>query len=140
MVNHLAALKRGEIVEIPSYDFVTHSRCNTTQIMTPKNVILVEGILIFTNPELVDLMDIKVFVETPSDICFIRRLRRDIAERGRTAESVINQYLKTVRPMHLMFVEPSKRVADIIVPVGVNAVALDLIISRLRTFMSAQEE
>ncbi|OQR86877.1 uridine kinase [Achlya hypogyna] len=134
LVRHLEALREGITVEVPMYDFATHSRCTTTQTMVPRRVILVEGILLFTDPALVALMDIKVFVETPSDIRFIRRLRRDIAERGRTAESVIDQYLKTVRPMHLTFVEPSKRVADIIVPVGVNAVALDLIISRLRSY------
>ncbi|KDO24056.1 hypothetical protein SPRG_10843 [Saprolegnia parasitica CBS 223.65] len=134
LVRHLEALRDGVTVEVPMYDLATHSRCADTQTMVPRRVILVEGILLFTDPDLVALMDIKVFVETPSDIRFIRRLRRDIAERGRTAESVIDQYLKTVRPMHLTFVEPSKRVADIIVPVGVNAVALDLIISRLRSY------
>lgn len=97
-------------------------------------MILVEGILIFTDPVLVDLMDIKIFVETPNDIRFIRRLRRDMEERGRSAESVMQQYLKTVRPMHMTFVEPSKRVADILIPQGVNAVALEMILSRLRSF------
>jgi uridine kinase len=140
MVNHLNALKRGETVEIPSYDFATHSRSNMTQRMTPKSVILVEGILLFTNRELMDLMDIKVFVDTPGDIRFIRRLRRDIAERGRSMEGVIDQYLKTVRPMHLMFVEPSKQVADVIIPVGINPVALDMILSRLNSFLLARNE
>ncbi|OQS02641.1 uridine kinase [Thraustotheca clavata] len=123
LVRHLQHLRDGETVEVPVYDFTTHSRCSHTQTMVPRRVILVEGILLFTDPDLVALMDIKVFVETPSDIRFIRRLRRDIADRGRTAEGVIEQYLKTVRPMHLTFVEPSKRVADIIVPVGVNALS-----------------
>ncbi|RHY36247.1 hypothetical protein DYB30_009093 [Aphanomyces astaci] len=136
MVSHLAKLKQGIACDIPMYDFTTHSRCLSTQHMSPKSVILVEGILLFTDPDLVDLMDIKVFVETPSDVRFIRRLKRDIRERGRTAESVIEQYMTTVRPMHLLFVEPSKRVADILVPVGVNAVALDLILSRLKSFMN----
>ncbi|RHY28660.1 hypothetical protein DYB32_006268, partial [Aphanomyces invadans] len=136
LVSHLAKLKHGIACDIPMYDFSTHSRLATTQHMTPKSVILIEGILLFTDPELVKLMDIKVFVETPSDVRFIRRLKRDIRERGRTAESVIEQYMTTVRPMHLLFVEPSKRVADILVPVGVNAVALELILSRLRSFMN----
>ncbi|KAH9090443.1 hypothetical protein Ae201684P_014245 [Aphanomyces euteiches] len=136
LVSHLAKLKEGIPCDIPMYDFTTHSRRPETQSMTPKSVILLEGILLFTDPDLVNLMDIKVFVETPSDVRFIRRLRRDIRERGRTAESVIEQYMTTVRPMHLLFVEPSKRVADILVPVGVNAVALELILSRLRSFMT----
>ncbi|KAF0690125.1 Aste57867_18450 [Aphanomyces stellatus] len=136
LVEHLGKLKEGIACDIPMYDFTTHSRCPDTQYMAPKSVILVEGILLFTDPDLVDLMDIKVFVETPSDVRFIRRLKRDIKERGRTAESVIEQYMTTVRPMHLLFVEPSKRVADILVPVGVNAVALELILSRLRSFMN----
>ena len=123
-------------MNIPQYDFTTHTRRKKSSLTVPKNVILVEGILIFTDPVLVDLMDIKIFVDTPDDIRFIRRLRRDMQERGRTAECVMNQYLKTVRPMHKTFVEPSKRNADILVPQGVNIVALEMILSRLRSFTS----
>ncbi|GAB9463982.1 Uridine kinase [Globisporangium polare] len=136
LVRHLKLLRAGKQVEIPEYDFGTHSRCTQTTLMKPNSVILVEGILIFADPELAQLMDIKIFVETSADIRLVRRLRRDMEERARTAESVMNQYMKTVRPMHMMFVEQSKRVADIIIPHGVNSVALDMIISRLHSFTS----
>lgn len=136
LIKHLRLLRAGKEVEIPSYDFGTHSRCKETTLMKPNSVILVEGILIFADPELAALMDIKIFVETSADIRLVRRLRRDMEERARTAESVMNQYMKTVRPMHMMFVEQSKRVADIIIPHGVNSVALDMIISRLHSFTS----
>lgn len=137
LVKHLRQLRAGKQVEVPSYDFGTHSRCAETTLMKPNSVILVEGILIFADPELAELMDIKIFVETSADIRLVRRLRRDMEERARTAESVMNQYMKTVRPMHMMFVEQSKRVADIIIPHGVNSVALDMIISRLHSFTSS---
>lgn len=136
MVQHVDQLRRGQTVEIPQYDFSNHLRMKETLTTQPNRVILIEGILIFADPQLVELMDIKVFVETPDDIRFIRRLRRDMQERGRSADSVMGQYLETVRPMHMTFVEPSKRVADILVPQGVNAVALDMITSRLEKFMA----
>ncbi|TMW66501.1 hypothetical protein Poli38472_004266 [Pythium oligandrum] len=137
MVRHVRELRAGKTVQIPVYDFATHSRCKETVEMKPNSVILIEGILIFADKELANLMDIKIFVETSADIRLVRRLRRDIEERGRSAESVMNQYMKTVRPMHMMFVESSKRVADIIIPHGVNSVALDMIISRLHSFTSS---
>ncbi|HEV7889843.1 MAG TPA: uridine kinase [Pyrinomonadaceae bacterium] len=133
LVRHLQALKRGEAVELPLYDFKTHSRRAETLHMEPRPIIIIEGILIFAEQRLLDEMDIKVYVDTPDDIRFIRRLRRDVAERGRTAESVIEQYLSTVRPMHMQFVEPSKRYADVIIPEGGhNLVSIGLISGRIR--------
>src|SRR5918999_5783895 len=128
LVHHIRKLKAGGSVELPIYDFRTHTRLNETFLIEPKPIVIVEGILIFVDARLLEQMDIKVFVDTPDDIRFIRRLRRDIAERGRTAESVIEQYLATVRPMHMQFVEPSKRYADVIIPEGGhNLVSIDLI-------------
>ena len=133
LVNHVRRLKTGEEIELPLYDFKTHSRLNETRTVEPKPIVIVEGILIFADPRLLEQMDIKVFVDTPDDIRFIRRLRRDIAERGRTAESVIEQYLATVRPMHMQFVEPSKRHADVIIPEGGhNLVSIDLLSGKIR--------
>lgn len=133
LVEHLRALKRGEAVELPLYDFKTHARREETLHMKPRPIIIVEGILVFADQRLRDEMDIKVYVDTPDDIRFIRRLRRDVAERGRTAESVIEQYLATVRPMHMQFVEPSKRHADVIIPEGGhNLVSIQLISGRIR--------
>ena len=133
LVNHLRRLKAGEHVELPIYDFRTHTRMNDTIRIESKPIVIVEGILIFAEPRLLEQMDIKVFVDTPDDIRFIRRLRRDIDERGRTLESVIEQYLATVRPMHMQFVEPSKRHADVIIPEGGhNLVSIDLISGRVR--------
>jgi uridine kinase len=133
LVKHLRALKAGEAVELPLYDFKTHSRRADTLHMEPRPIIIIEGILIFAEQRLLDEMDIKVYVDTPDDIRFIRRLRRDVAERGRTAESVIEQYLATVRPMHMQFVEPSKRYADVIIPEGGhNLVSIGLISGRIR--------
>lgn len=132
LIEHIRRLKRGESVELPVYDFTTHSRTEKTIRVEPKAVILVEGILIFAEPRLRPLFDVKIFVDTDADIRFIRRLQRDITERGRTTESVIEQYLKTVRPMHLEFVEPSKRYADVIIPEGgFNTVALDMVVARI---------
>lgn len=118
LYNHLKRLKAGDPVDMPIYDFRTHTRNSEVEHIEPKPVVLVEGILIFAEPRISGLLDVKVFVDTPDDIRFIRRLKRDINERGRTMESVIEQYFRTVRPMHHEFVEPSKRQADIIIPEG----------------------
>jgi uridine kinase len=133
LVNHVRRLKSGEPIELPLYDFKTNSRLNETRTVAPKPIVIVEGILIFAEPRLLEQMDIKVFVDTPDDIRFIRRLRRDLAERGRTLESVIEQYIGTVRPMHMQFVEPSKRHADVIIPEGGhNLVSIDLLSLKIR--------
>jgi len=133
LVNHIRKLRAGESVELPIYDFRTHTRANETRSVDPRPIVIVEGILIFADPRLLEQMDIKVFVDTPDDIRFIRRLRRDIDERGRTVESVIEQYVGTVRPMHMQFVEPSKRYADVIIPEGGhNLVSIDLISGKIR--------
>lgn len=133
LVHHVRKLRAGESVELPIYDFRMHTRSNETRYVEPKPIVIVEGILIFADPRLLEQLDIKVFVDTPDDIRFIRRLRRDVAERGRTAESVIEQYLATVRPMHMQFVEPSKRYADVIIPEGGhNLVSIDLLSGKIR--------
>ena len=133
LLNHLRRLKAGEPIELPLYDFKTNSRLNETRTVEPKPIVILEGILIFAEPRLLEQMDIKVFVDTPDDIRFIRRLRRDLAERGRTVESVIEQYVRTVRPMHIQFVEPSKRHADVIIPEGGhNLVSIDLLSGKIR--------
>lgn len=118
LFNHLRRLKNGDAIEMPVYDFKTHTRNAESEHIEPKQVVIVEGILIFAEPRIAGLLDVKVFVDTPDDIRFIRRLKRDINERGRTMESVIAQYYRTVRPMHHEFVEPSKRIADVIIPEG----------------------
>lgn len=139
LVQHILQLKRGEPVELPVYDFTTYRRTARTIHVEPRPVVLVEGILIFYEPELRPLFDVKIFVDTDADIRFIRRLQRDIIERGRTTESVINQYLNTVRPMHLEFVEPSKRYADVIIPEGgMNTVALDMVTARINTLLASE--
>jgi uridine kinase len=136
LVQHVQQLKEWQPVELPVYDFTTHSRTERTVHIEPRQVILVEGILIFYEPALRALFDVKIFVDTDADIRFIRRLQRDIVERGRTTESVINQYLNTVRPMHLEFVEPSKRYADVIIPEGgLNTVAMDMVTARLEALL-----
>ena len=133
LIEHLKALKAGRAAELPVYDFKTHTRLGESLHLEPKPIIILEGILIFADPRLLAEMDIKVFVDTPDDLRFIRRLRRDVAERGRTVDSVIEQYLGTVRPMHMEFVEPSKRFADVIIPEGGhNLVGIDLISGRIR--------
>ena len=132
LIQHIAALRDGKPVEVPIYDFSTHSRTTRTFTVQPRRVILVEGILIFTEAALREMFDVKIFVDTDSDLRLIRRLERDIAERGRTAQSVIKQYQSTVRPMHLEFVEPSKRYADVIIPEGgFNTAALDMVVARV---------
>ena len=142
LVEDLFALKRGETIEKPVYDFAQHTRSDKTEIIHPANIIILEGILILADPALRKLLDIKVFVQTPADIRFIRRLKRDVQERGRTLDSVINQYLSVVRVMHQEFIEPSKEFADIIVPMGGdNRVAIDLLITKiLHTFQEKQEK
>ncbi len=137
LVHHIRRLKAGYAVELPIYDFKTHARQSETVLIEPKPIVIIEGILIFSDSRLLEQMDIKVFVDTPDDIRFIRRLRRDVAERGRTVESVIEQYLATVRPMHMQFVEPSKRYADVIIPEGGhNLVSIDLISGKIRERLS----
>lgn len=137
MVEHIQQLQRGEPAFIPIYDFNNHHRTDETFRIDPKPIILVEGILIFSEAALRDLFDIRIFVDADPDIRFIRRLQRDIQERGRTAESVIKQYLSTVRPMHLEFVEPSKRYAHVIIPRGGrNLVAIEMIIDRIKSVVS----
>ncbi len=132
LIKHVGTLRNGKAVEVPIYDFSTDSRTAQSFTVQPRNVILVEGILIFTEAALRKLFDIKIFVDTDADLRFIRRLERDIHERGRTTDSVVKQYLHTVRPMHLEFVEPSKRYADIIIPEGGhNAAALDMVVARV---------
>jgi len=139
MVEHIRRLKDWQPVELPIYDFTHHARTDRTIHVAPQRVIIVEGILIFSEKVLREQFDIKIFVDTDADIRFIRRLQRDISERGRTTESVINQYLKTVRPMHLEFVEPSKRYADVIIPEGgQNLVALDMIIARVENMLQSE--
>jgi uridine kinase len=133
LVRHVHALRQGETVEVPQYDFARHARQTSREAVAPRPAIIVEGILIFTDAELRRLMDVKVFVDTDADTRFIRRLQRDITDRGRTVQSVIDQYLGTVKPMHLDFVEPSKRYADIIVPQGGhNTVAIDMLLTLVR--------
>ena len=133
MAIHLDALRHGQAIDCPVYDFSQHNRSDQTTRIEPKPVIIVEGILIFENKPLRDLMDIKIFVDTDADIRLCRRIRRDVRERGRTLESVIEQYQTTVKPMHEKYVEPSKRYAHIVVPEGgKNAVALEMIEGRIR--------
>ncbi|MFU8803026.1 MAG: uridine kinase [Bradymonadaceae bacterium] len=136
LVSHLQDLKAGKAIEAPQYDFSTHSRAPSTVTVEPLPVLIVEGILIFSIPELRNAFDIKLYVDTDADIRVFRRIRRDIRERGRDFESIRQQYYETVRPMHLEFVEPSKRWADLIIPEGGdNRIALDVIIERLRRFL-----
>lgn len=136
LVEHLKKLKKGEAIEKPIYDFEIHNRKEETKHVEPGEVIILEGILILNEKEIRDLLDIKVFVDTDSDVRIIRRILRDIKERGRSLESVILQYMKTVRPANMQFVEPSKRYADIIIPEGgYNKVAIDLIYSKIMSFL-----
>ena len=133
MAEHLRQLVAGRPVEVPIYDFTTHERSSETRTVEPAPVIIVDGILVLADEELRDLMDIRVFVDTDPDVRFIRRLQRDVAERGRTVESVIEQYESTVRPMHLEFVDPSRRQAHVIIPFGgENRVAIAMLVARLR--------
>lgn len=137
LCEHLRQLLKGRTVQVPKYDFSTHSRVSETREVGKYRIIVLEGILVFSVPELRDLMDIRIFMDTPLDICLLRRVQRDIVERGRTLESVLSQYQKTVRPMYLQFIEPSKRYADIIVPRGgANRIAIDMIKAKMRELLS----
>ncbi len=136
LIQHLTGLRRGIAVDVPEYDFTTYTRTGQTRRVEPKRVILVEGILIFAEPALRRLFDVRIFVDADADIRFIRRLQRDLKERGRNTESVVRQYLDTVRPMHLEFVEPTKRYADVIFPEGgFNTVALDMVVARVEALL-----
>ena len=136
LVQHIRDLKRQVVVEQPLYNFTTHSRMKETRRLEPQDIIIIEGILIFVEKELRDLMDIKIFVDTDADERLLRRIRRDILERGRSIDSVMNQYMSTVKPMHLEFVEPSKHWADIIVPRGGdNHVAIDMVAVKIDTML-----
>ena len=140
MTQHLDALRHGQAIDCPVYDFAQHNRSDKTTRIEPKPVIIVEGILIFENKPLRDLMDIKIFVDTDADIRLCRRIRRDVRERGRTLESVIEQYQTTVKPMHEKYVEPSKRYAHLVVPEGgKNAVALEMIEGRIQRHLEASK-
>jgi uridine kinase len=137
LIEHLKRLKKGKAADVPVYDFTTHTRTKRTRRVEPQPIILVEGILIFAETYLRELFDVRIFVDTPPDIRFIRRLQRDIAERGRTVASVIEQYQSTVRPMHEEFVEPSKRYADVIIPEGgLNTVAMDMVVTRVEALLA----
>ena len=133
MARHLDKLRQGEAIQCPVYDFTQHNRSDETITIVPKKVIIVEGILIFENQPLRDLMDIKIFVDTDADVRLCRRIKRDVRKRGRTLESVLEQYQNTVKPMHEMYVEPSNKYADIVVPEGgKNLVTLDMIMGRIQ--------
>ena len=139
MIEHLARLRRGETIQCPVYDFTVHNRSDETLTIVPKRVIIVEGILIFADKGLLDLMDIKIFVDTDTDVRLCRRIKRDVNKRGRTLESVLTQYLTTVKPMHEMYVEPSKKYADLVVPEGgKNYVALDMIMGRIQRHIGGE--
>ncbi|MDI3290069.1 uridine kinase [Polyangium sp. 15x6] len=139
LVEHLAALRRGETIDVPRYDFKTHRRAPDSRRVAPTPVVIVEGILVFVEANLREQLDIKIYVDTDADIRAFRRIRRDIEHRGRTFESIREQYYRTVRPMHLMFVEPSKRWADVIIPEGGdNKIGIDLVIALIRQMRGAE--
>ena len=136
MIEHIKMLKQGKEIERPVYSFVEHNRTSERVVVKPSNVVIIDGILIFENRELRDLMDIKVFVDTDADVRLARRILRDVCNRGRSMESVIEQYLSTVKPMHEEFVEPSKRYADVIIPEGgFNSVAVEMLIENIRSLI-----
>lgn len=140
LVNHIKRLKQGQPIEMPVYDMVTHTRSDTTEFIEPKPVVIVEGILIFAEPRVLDLLDVRVFVDTPDDVRLMRRLRRDITERGRPFERTLDQYERTIRPMHFEFVEPSKRHADIIIPEGAQmGISVEFLCSLVREKLSREE-
>lgn len=137
LIEHLKKLQRGESIEVPIYDYSQHCRSKKVQKVGKHRIIVLEGILLFVDPELRALMDIRIFMDTPLDICLTRRIRRDTVERKRTVESILDQYLKTVRPMYLQFIEPSKRYADIIVPRGgENRIAIEMIQAKMRELLN----
>jgi uridine kinase len=139
MNDHLAALTAGATVEVPVYDYTIHDRSDEVQAVRASRVVVVEGILVLWEPRLRERFDLKIFVDTPADLRIIRRLRRDVAERGRTPESILDQYLETVRPSHELFVEPSKRFADVIVPEGgLNRPAIEVLLARVRELANAE--
>jgi uridine kinase len=136
MIEHVKTLLAGKVAHIPVYDFTRHKRTEETVAVQPSPIILLDGILIFTDAELRELMDIKVYVDTDADVRLIRRMKRDMEERGRSLDSIVRQYFATVRPMHLEFVEPSKRYADVIIPNGGrNRVAMEMVVSRLQAML-----
>lgn len=135
MMQHVQALRRGESIEMPTYDFAEHNRASKTVTIQPAPVIVIEGLFALYDAELRKMMSLKIFVDTAPDVRFIRRLQRDISERGRNTESVINQYLETVRPMHKQFIEPTKRHAHVILPHGANGPAVDIITTKVVTFI-----
>jgi uridine kinase len=140
MIQHIRELKAGQSIDEPIYNFTTHRRLDSTRRLNPKEIIIIDGILIFIEKELRELMDVKIFVDTDADERLIRRIRRDILERGRSMESVMQQYMRTVKPMHLEFVEPSKHWADIIIPRGaMNTVAIDMVVSKISMMLRAGE-
>jgi len=140
LVSHIDALLRGEVIQKPVYDFTTHARTSETIEVRPTPIIIVEGILVLAEKELISRMEIKLFVDTDSDVRLIRRIKRDMIERGRTLESVLDQYAKTVRPMHLEFVEASKRHADVIIPRGgKNEVAFEMVLSRIHAMLNVHQ-
>lgn len=135
LVRHVQALRDGQPIEMPEYDFTLHNRSNRTIPVKPAPVIVIEGLFALYDEALRDLMSLKIFVDTASDIRFIRRMQRDIEERGRSVESVISQYLETVRPMHRQFIEPTKRYADVILPHGANEPAVDIITTKVASIV-----
>lgn len=140
LTSHIYNLKNGLPIDMPIYDFTTHSRSDKTILVKPSEIIVIEGILIFENQRFRDLMDIKIFVDTDADLRLLRRIKRDIEERGRTLESIIDQYVNTVRPMHLEFVEPSKKYADVIIPEGGhNKIGINMIISQIKQISKEKE-
>lgn len=139
LVNHVKRLKLGQPIDMPIYDMVTHTRSDRVDVIEPRPVVIVEGILIFAEPRILELLDVRVFVDTPDDVRLIRRLRRDINERGRTFERTLDQYEKTIRPMHFEFVEPSKRFADVIIPEGGQTdTSVSMLCSLVREKLKAQ--
>ena len=139
LIEHLKELKKGNPIERPEYSFINHQREEETVKVVPKKVIIVDGILIFENKELRDLMDIKIFVDTDADIRFIRRLLRDVQERGSTLDSVVTQYCTTVKPMHYLYVEPTRSKADIVINSGKNDIAFDLFVSKIKLLLEKKE-
>lgn len=141
LVNHIKRLKQGEKVDMPLYDFKTHTRSDKIEVIEPKPVVIVEGILIFAEPRVLDLLDVRVFVDTPDDIRLMRRLKRDFTERGRSFERTLEQYARTIRPMHFEFVEPSKRHADVIIPEGAQTgVSVEFLCGLVREKLNEQKK